>query len=133
MNTRDWDEIRCPHCLKTHDKDELEKLTEYGCWSSEECCVSCPDCDKQFEVKCEHAGFNATTDFDAQTWCRQNLKLLAIEDRCWSTSFSIVRDLECGRDPMRFYNSEIIKKYNDQRQRHCEIIVPLWEKFVGRR
>lgn len=57
-------EITCPKCFHKHDADELEKNTEYECWSSDSVYVNCPDCDFGFEVQCVHRGFQATETFD---------------------------------------------------------------------
>jgi hypothetical protein len=43
--------VRCPHCLKTHVLEGLEKNTEYQCWAGEDNSVECPDCSKYFNVQ----------------------------------------------------------------------------------
>ena len=65
-------EVVCPHCLSRHDSDKLETLTEYGCWSSEDCSVHCPDCGKSFDVACSQAGYYATDSFDINTFMKTN-------------------------------------------------------------
>lgn len=51
--------IKCPACLKDNDVDELERRTQYECWSSEYTYVTCIECEHSFEVACEHRGYKA--------------------------------------------------------------------------
>lgn len=62
--------VRCPHCLSLPELERLEGWTEYGCWAGENNSVVCYFCDKDFNVKAEHAGYQATDDFDIDTFLK---------------------------------------------------------------
>jgi len=51
------DYIKCPKCLKSNPTDELERTTEYDCWSGEQTQVNCLHCEFYFEVSCGHRGY----------------------------------------------------------------------------
>jgi hypothetical protein len=69
--------IKCPKCLKKNPTDELERNTEYSCWSGEQTQVNCIHCEFYFEVACEHRGYEPTYgNFDLRAFKKiHNVKI----------------------------------------------------------
>lgn len=131
---RSYGEIRCPHCKVCFDAEDLEQTSEYGCWSGEETNVECLDCNKSFTVKCEHAGYKPTDDFDARTWCKENIKSLPedILNECgWSLVFQVVCALEHEQDVMLNYRDRMEHRFAQNRQRVFNFVDPIWKKYIG--
>lgn len=61
-------EITCPKCFTKHTDKELVDSTAYSCWSGEEVQVQCPTCEFDFEVQCDFAGWEPSSNFDMQSF-----------------------------------------------------------------
>jgi hypothetical protein len=123
-----YDEIRCPHCLKYNELGELEKNSEYECWSGENTMASCLYCEEDFNVECEHAGFNPTPNFDADTWVRKNIK--EKPEGVYSHEIrDVVKTLSYEKDPLKYYKPD--NDYYTHQKLIVEFVTPIWNKFVA--
>lgn len=123
----------CPHCLNSYDLKALERQTEYGCWSSEEEQVECPDCEEAFSIRCENRGWEPANDhFDFDGWLNSWGLQVPPEHRIFVEHY-LLRALEGEGLRLVTMDDERYLESNPKWAEAFEIAKPLWESFLGKK